>query len=57
MKYWDISYGKIIEGFIIFPSVSVNWAIFQVMINFQETTIVIMIFSLRGCFGMLHLAK
>ena len=30
MKYWGISYGKIIEGFIIFPSVSVNWAIFQV---------------------------
>lgn len=30
MKYWDISYGKIIEGFSIFPSISVNWAIFQV---------------------------
>lgn len=30
MKYLGISYGKIIEGFSIFPSVSVNWAIFKV---------------------------
>ena len=26
MKYWGISCGKIIEGFSVFPSVSVNWA-------------------------------
>lgn len=30
MKYWGISCGKIIEGFSVFPSVSVNWARLQV---------------------------
>jgi hypothetical protein len=30
MKYWGISYGKIIEGFCIFPSICVNWARLQV---------------------------
>lgn len=30
MKYWGINCGKIIEGFSIFPSVSVNWARLQV---------------------------
>ena len=30
MKYWGISYGKIIEGFSIFPSINVNWATLQV---------------------------
>lgn len=30
MKYWGISYGKIIEGFSVFPSVSVSWATLKV---------------------------
>lgn len=30
MKYWGISYGKIIEGFSVFPSISVNWATLKV---------------------------
>ena len=30
MKYWGISYGKINEGFCIFPSICVNWATLQV---------------------------
>lgn len=30
MKYWGISYGKIIEGFSVFPSISVSWAFLQV---------------------------
>lgn len=30
MKYWGISYGKIIEGFSVFPSVSVSWATLRV---------------------------
>ena len=30
MKYWGIICGKIIEGFSVFPSVSVNWATLQV---------------------------
>ncbi len=29
MKYLGISFGKIIEGFCIFPTISVNWATFQ----------------------------
>ncbi len=30
MKYLGISYGKIIEGFDIFPTISVSWATLKV---------------------------
>ena len=30
MKYWGISCGKIVEGFDIFPTISVSWVTIQV---------------------------
>lgn len=31
MKYWGVDYGRIIEGFSVFPSISVSWATLQVI--------------------------
>lgn len=30
MKYWDIDYGRIIEGFCLLHSINLSWAILQV---------------------------
>lgn len=28
MKYWGITYGKIIEGIVIIPTINLTWALF-----------------------------
>lgn len=29
MKYWGISYGRIIEGFTFLPTINLNWGTFE----------------------------
>ena len=30
MKYWGISYGRLVEGFTFLPTINLNWATLQV---------------------------